>query len=223
MSVASTAGHALKKSVLELGGSDPFIVLESADLDVAVKTAVTARIQNNGQSCIAAKRFIVVEPVADEFLERFTEAMDALVVGDPFDPQTQVGPIVSEAQREELLGQIDEARSQGATVHGGAPVDGPGWFLTARRARRGSPPTCRWPRKSSSGRWPSWSGSPICRGHRGGQLDHVRTGIECLDERPGGAAAVHRGARGRCGVRQRHGGLGSRTAFRGDQAVGVRA
>ena len=130
MSVASTAGHALKKSVLELGGSDPFIVLESADLDLAVKTAVAARIQNNGQSCIAAKRFIVVEPVADEFLERFTEAMDALVVGDPFDPQTQVGPIVSEAQREELLGQIDAARSQGATVHGGAPVDGPGWFLT---------------------------------------------------------------------------------------------
>jgi len=129
MSVASTAGHALKKSVLELGGSDPFIVLESADLDVAVKTAVTARIQNNGQSCIAAKRFIVVEPVADEFLERFTAAMDALVVGDPFDPQTQVGPIVSEAQREELLGQIEEARRQGATVHGGVPVDGPGWFL----------------------------------------------------------------------------------------------
>ncbi|MGO8862175.1 MAG: NAD-dependent succinate-semialdehyde dehydrogenase [Acidimicrobiales bacterium] len=129
MSVASTAGHALKKSVLELGGSDPFIVLESADLEVAVRTAVTARIQNNGQSCIAAKRIIVVDPVADEFLERFTAAMDALVVGDPFDPQTQVGPIVSEAQREELLGQIEEARSQGATVHGGVPIDGPGWYL----------------------------------------------------------------------------------------------
>jgi succinate-semialdehyde dehydrogenase/glutarate-semialdehyde dehydrogenase len=129
MSVAATAGHALKKSVLELGGSDPFIVLESADLDATVKTAVTARVQNNGQSCIAAKRFIVVEPVADEFLRRFTEAMDALVVGDPFDPATQVGPIVSEAQREELLGQIEEARSQGATVHGGVALDGPGWFL----------------------------------------------------------------------------------------------
>jgi succinate-semialdehyde dehydrogenase / glutarate-semialdehyde dehydrogenase len=130
MSVASTAGHALKKSVLELGGSDPFIVLESADLDDAVRTAVTARVQNNGQSCIAAKRFIVVEPVADEFLERFTAAMDALVVGDPFDPATQVGPIVSEAQRAELLGQIEEARSQGAVVHGGGePIDGPGWYL----------------------------------------------------------------------------------------------
>jgi succinate-semialdehyde dehydrogenase / glutarate-semialdehyde dehydrogenase len=130
MSVAATAGHALKKSVLELGGSDPFIVLESADLDAAVRTAVTARVQNNGQSCIAAKRFIVVEPVADEFLTRFTEAMDALVVGDPFDPATQVGPIVSEAQRDELVNQIEEARRQGATVHGGGSVDGPGWYLT---------------------------------------------------------------------------------------------
>jgi succinate-semialdehyde dehydrogenase/glutarate-semialdehyde dehydrogenase len=129
MSVAATAGHALKKSVLELGGSDPFIVLPSADLDAAVQTAVNARVQNNGQSCIAAKRFIVVEEVADEFLRRFTEAMDALVVGDPFDPATQVGPIVTEAQRAELMGQIEEARSQGAVVHGGTALDGPGWYL----------------------------------------------------------------------------------------------
>ena len=129
MSVAATAGHALKKSVLELGGSDPFIVLPSADLDATVKTAVNARVQNNGQSCIAAKRFIVVEEVADEFLRRFTEAMDALVVGDPFDPATQVGPIVTEAQRAELVGQIEEARSQGAVVHGGTALDGPGWYL----------------------------------------------------------------------------------------------
>jgi succinate-semialdehyde dehydrogenase/glutarate-semialdehyde dehydrogenase len=129
MSVAATAGHALKKSVLELGGSDPFIVLPSADLEATVKTAVNARVQNNGQSCIAAKRFIVVEAVADEFLRRFTEAMDALVVGDPFDPATQVGPIVTDAQREELLGQIEEARNQGAVVHGGTALEGPGWYL----------------------------------------------------------------------------------------------
>ncbi|HVA08140.1 MAG TPA: aldehyde dehydrogenase family protein [Acidimicrobiales bacterium] len=130
MSVASTAGHALKKSVLELGGSDPFIVTESADLDVAVRTAVTARVQNNGQSCIAAKRFIVVEPVADEFLARFIDAMDALVVGDPLDPATDVGPIVTEVQRAELVEQIEEARRQGAVVHGGQVLsDRPGWFL----------------------------------------------------------------------------------------------
>ena len=130
MSVAAAAGHALKKTVLELGGSDPFLVLGSADLDACVRTAVTARVQNNGQSCIAAKRFIVVDEVHDEFLSRFTAAMDALVVGDPFDPATDVGPIVTAAQREELRGQIEAARSQGATVHAGAKVpDGDGWYL----------------------------------------------------------------------------------------------
>jgi len=130
MSVAAAAGHALKKSVLELGGSDPFVVLESADLDTAVRTAVNARVQNNGQSCIAAKRFVVVEPVADEFTRRFIEAMGALVVGDPFDPATDVGPIVSEAQRDELVAQIEDARSQGATVHQGATVpEGDGFYL----------------------------------------------------------------------------------------------
>jgi succinate-semialdehyde dehydrogenase/glutarate-semialdehyde dehydrogenase len=130
MSVAEAAGHSLKRSVLELGGSDPFIVLESADLDVTVRTAVNARVQNNGQSCIAAKRFIVVEPVADEFLRRFTEAMDALVVGDPFDPATDVGPIVTEAQRAELVGQVEDALSEGATVNsGGRNLDGPGWYF----------------------------------------------------------------------------------------------
>jgi succinate-semialdehyde dehydrogenase/glutarate-semialdehyde dehydrogenase len=130
MSVASTAGHALKKSVLELGGSDPFIVLPSADLDACVRTAVTARVQNNGQSCIAAKRFIVHEQVADDFLARFTEAMDALVVGDPFDPATDIGPIVSEAQRDELVNQVQAARAQGADVHAGAPVPpGDGWYF----------------------------------------------------------------------------------------------
>jgi succinate-semialdehyde dehydrogenase / glutarate-semialdehyde dehydrogenase len=130
MSVAAAAGHALKKSVLELGGSDPFIVLPSADLDACVRTAVTARVQNNGQSCIAAKRFIVAEEIADEFLARFTSAMDSLVVGDPFDPGTDVGPIVTEAQRDELIGQVETARAEGATVHAGARVpDGGGWYF----------------------------------------------------------------------------------------------
>ena len=129
-SVASAAGHALKKTVLELGGSDPFIVCPSADLDACVRTAVTARVQNNGQSCIAAKRFITVGDVSDEFLARFTAEMDALVVGDPFDPATNVGPIVTEAQRNELVGQVEAARLQGATVHAGAAIpDGDGWWF----------------------------------------------------------------------------------------------
>jgi succinate-semialdehyde dehydrogenase / glutarate-semialdehyde dehydrogenase len=130
MSVAAAAGDALKKTVLELGGSDPFIVLPSADLDAAVRTGVTARVQNNGQSCIAAKRFIVVDAVADEFESRFIEAMSELVVGDPFDPATNVGPIVSEAQRDELVGQVEEAVRQGAIAHTGAPLpDGDGWWF----------------------------------------------------------------------------------------------
>ena len=130
MSVAAAAGDALKKTVLELGGSDPFVVLASADLRAAVRTAVTARVQNNGQSCIAAKRFIVVDAVADEFEAGFIESMAALVVGDPFDSATDIGPIVSEGQRDELVGQVEEAVRQGATAHVGGPLpDGDGWWF----------------------------------------------------------------------------------------------
>jgi succinate-semialdehyde dehydrogenase/glutarate-semialdehyde dehydrogenase len=130
ISVASAAGRSLKKSVLELGGSDPFIVLPSADLDATVRMAVTARVQNNGQSCIAAKRFIVHEAIADQFLAGFIEGMDTLVVGDPFDPATDVGPIVTETQRDELVRQVEDARAQGATVHAGAKLpSGDGWYF----------------------------------------------------------------------------------------------
>jgi succinate-semialdehyde dehydrogenase / glutarate-semialdehyde dehydrogenase len=128
-SVGKAAGDALKKCVLELGGSDPFIVLASADLDEAVPTAVQARCQNNGQSCIAAKRFIVEQSVYDEFTDHFTEGMAALTVGDPFDPATDVGPLVSEDQRKEIAGQVDDAKAKGVVVRCGGDVpDGPGWY-----------------------------------------------------------------------------------------------
>jgi succinate-semialdehyde dehydrogenase/glutarate-semialdehyde dehydrogenase len=128
-SVAKTAGSALKKCVLELGGSDPFLVLSSADVDRAVQTAVTARVQNNGQSCIAAKRFVVVDAVADSFVPRFVDAMAALRVGDPFDPASDVGPLVSADQRAEIASQVDDARDMGAVVAcGGRAVPGDGWF-----------------------------------------------------------------------------------------------
>src|SRR5277367_903745 len=130
MSVAAAAGDALKKTVLELGGSDPFVVLASANLNDAVRTAVTARVQNNGQSCIASKRFIVVDAVADEFESRFIESMDSLVVGDPFDPATNIGPIVTETARDELVSQVGQALAQGATVHNGAKIpEGDGWWF----------------------------------------------------------------------------------------------
>ena len=127
--VATVAGRHLKKTVLELGGSDPFVVAASADLELAVKTAVDARIINNGQSCIAAKRFIVVEEIADEFTSRFVSRMSALKVGDPMLPDTDVGPLATAAIRDELHAQVQETVSRGAEVMlGGAPLAGPGWF-----------------------------------------------------------------------------------------------
>jgi succinate-semialdehyde dehydrogenase/glutarate-semialdehyde dehydrogenase len=127
--VAAVAGRHLKKTVLELGGSDPFIVAPSADLDLAVKTAVDARIVNNGQSCIAAKRFIVVEAIADAFMTRFVRRMSELKVGDPMLPETDVGPLATEAIRAELHDQVQETVSRGAEVLlGGSPLAGPGWY-----------------------------------------------------------------------------------------------
>ncbi|KND38611.1 MULTISPECIES: NADP-dependent succinic semialdehyde dehydrogenase [Streptomyces] len=127
--VASVAGDEVKKTVLELGGSDPYVVMPSADIEKAAKTAVTARVQNTGQSCIAAKRFIVHADVYDAFTERFVEAMRALKVGDPLDEDTDVGPLSGERGREDLEALVDEAVESGATVLCGAErPDGPGWF-----------------------------------------------------------------------------------------------
>lgn len=128
-SVASTAAAQVKKSVLELGGSDPFIVMPSADLAAAISTAVDARTVNNGQSCISAKRFLVHDAVYDEFLAGFTAAMAALRMGDPLDEQTQVGPIATSSGRDELRELVDDARAKGADIPvGGTVPDGPGWF-----------------------------------------------------------------------------------------------
>jgi succinate-semialdehyde dehydrogenase/glutarate-semialdehyde dehydrogenase len=125
--VGGQAGAAGKKVVLELGGSDPFIVLPSADLDRAIPVAVQARVQNNGQSCIAAKRFIVHESVADAFTAGFVAGMDALSVGDPFDPATEVGPMVTATARDNIEAQVEDARAKGATILCGAErVVGPG-------------------------------------------------------------------------------------------------
>jgi succinate-semialdehyde dehydrogenase/glutarate-semialdehyde dehydrogenase len=129
MAVAEAAGRVLKKCVLELGGSDPFVVMASANVERAAQVAATARVQNNGQSCIAAKRFIVEAPAYDEFVDRFTSTMAGLKVGDPMEPETDVGPLVTETQRKEIAAQVDDARDKGATVAcGGAAIDGPGWY-----------------------------------------------------------------------------------------------
>jgi succinate-semialdehyde dehydrogenase/glutarate-semialdehyde dehydrogenase len=130
-SLGSIAGSEVKHVVLELGGSDPFIVLPTADLEKASTVATTARNQNNGQSCIAAKRFIVHTDVYDEFVRLFTEKVAALTVGDPLDETTDVGPLATESGRDELAELVADAVAQGATVlTGGSAPDRPGWFYT---------------------------------------------------------------------------------------------
>jgi succinate-semialdehyde dehydrogenase/glutarate-semialdehyde dehydrogenase len=117
------------KVVLELGGSDPFVVLPTADVAAAAATAVRARIINNGQSCVAAKRFIVHTEVYDEFVTRFAGEMAELTVGDPMDPATDVGPLATSSGRDELAALVDDAVAKGARVlAGGQDISGPGWF-----------------------------------------------------------------------------------------------
>jgi succinate-semialdehyde dehydrogenase/glutarate-semialdehyde dehydrogenase len=129
VAVGRAAGESLKKVVLELGGSDAFVVMPSADLAQAAKVATTSRCQNNGQSCIAAKRFIVHTDVYDEFLEHFTREMAALVVGDPMDDGTDVGPLATEQGREDVDELVRDAVDKGATVLvGGERPEGDGWW-----------------------------------------------------------------------------------------------
>lgn len=129
-SLAAEAGKNLKKSVLELGGNDAFIVLEDADIDKTVEWAVVGRMNNNGQSCIASKRIIAVEAIADEFIEKYTAKLAQLKVGDPMDPNTELGPLSSEEALLHLLDQVERSVAAGATVLlGGKRVDGPGAFM----------------------------------------------------------------------------------------------
>lgn len=129
-SVAARAGQNLKKSTMELGGSDAFIVLDDADLDQVIPWAVWGRMYNAGQTCCAAKRFIVMDAVADQFLARFKAALEALKPGDPMDSKTTLGPLSSEAALLQLLAQVDAAVKAGATLLlGGKRIDRPGWFM----------------------------------------------------------------------------------------------
>jgi succinate-semialdehyde dehydrogenase/glutarate-semialdehyde dehydrogenase len=127
--VAATAGRAIKKCVLELGGSDPFIVMPGADLDLALTTAVKARTVNSGQSCIAAKRVLVAEAVYEEFVRRFVEKMSALKIGDPFDEATEIGPLATPSIRDGVHQQVRKSIAAGAKLlAGGEPIAGRGNF-----------------------------------------------------------------------------------------------
>ncbi len=138
--LAAAAGAALKTTVLELGGSDAFVVLEDADLEFTVAQAVVARFQNAGQSCIAAKRFVVVEAVADAFVARFRDAIARLVPGAPDDPLTGLAPMVRDDQRQALHAQVSRSIALGAErVIGGQPIDGPGFYYAATLLDRVQP------------------------------------------------------------------------------------
>jgi succinate-semialdehyde dehydrogenase / glutarate-semialdehyde dehydrogenase len=127
--VASTASRHIKKSVLELGGSDPFIVMPSGDFESTLRTAIKARTINNGQSCIAAKRFLVADEVYDEFLRQFVEGMRALKVGDPFDETTEIGPLATEHILQGVHEQVQKSIAAGAKLlTGGNRIYGPGFF-----------------------------------------------------------------------------------------------
>ena len=163
--VARVAGEELKKTVLELGGSDPFLVMPSADLAAAAKVATTARCQNNGQSCIAAKRFIVHTQVADEWERLFVEQMSALVVGDPFDDATDVGPLATEQGRTDVEELVADAVAKGARMLcGGARPDRPGWFYPPT-VITGITPEMRMFREEVFG--------PVAQVHRVGSLDEA--------------------------------------------------
>jgi succinate-semialdehyde dehydrogenase/glutarate-semialdehyde dehydrogenase len=128
-SIAAIAGSEIKTTVLELGGSDPFIVMPSADLDEAARVGVVARCQNNGQSCIAAKRFIIDDAVYEPFRDRFVGRMGALKVGDPMDDGVDIGPLATEQGRTDVEEVVADAVAKGATVLcGGRRGEGPGWF-----------------------------------------------------------------------------------------------
>ena len=218
--IGAQAGWLIKKSVLELGGSDPFIVMGSADLDAAVATAVRARTINSGQSCIAAKRFIVAEEVYREFKLRFVEAMENLRVGDPMFPETQIGPLAMPRILENLEAQVQAAVKAGARIlTGGKRVGSVGNFFQptvlagvpsslrclSRRAVRAGSDALPGPRPRR--------GDPACQRHS------LRSWCLRLDPRTRRTASARSGTGMRVGVPERNGGKRSPTAIRRNQAL----
>ena len=215
--VAEIAGRNLKKVVLELGGSDPFILLSTDDLDATVESAVAARLENTGQACNAAKRFIVVDELYEPFLEKFTAALSAVEPGDPTSPDATIGPLSSATASDRLEDQVQRAVEQGATLVTGGERDGNFFSTTVLTdITRGQP---RLPRGVLR---PGRVGLPRRlrgRGGRAGQRHAVRARLVRPDHRLRPGAARRRPDRGRHGVRQRRRRRGRRAAVRRRQAL----
>ena len=224
-SVAAICGDEIKPTVLELGGSDPFIVMPSADLDEAVKTAVTGRVQNNGQSCIAAKRFIVHTDIYDAFVDKFVERMEALKVGDPTDPDTDVGPLATESGRDEIA-QAGRRRRRGRarrSVAAAQPLDRPGWFY---------PPTVVTDITKDMALYTEEVFGPVASMYRAAGIDEAieianattfGLGSNAWTNDEAEQAALHRRHRGRPGLHQRDDGVLPGAGVRRRQAVGLRS
>ena len=221
--IAATAGKHVKKSVLELGGSDAFIVLPSADLPRAVATAVKARIVNNGQSCIAAKRFIVADAIYDRFVREFASAMAALRIGDPAAPDTELGPLALASIRDDVADQVERSVAAGARLlAGGQRLEGPGFFYPPT-VLADVPPDAPAAREEVFG--------PVAAVFRVAGIDEaialanatpVRPGRGGVDARPrrGGPAGARAGIGQR--VHQRHGRVRPAVPVRRRQALGLR-
>ena len=212
-SVAAIAGKQIKKTVLELGGSDPFIVMPSANLDEAVTTAVKARTINNGQSCIAAKRFIVAAEIYDEFERRFVEEMRALKIGDPMEESTDIGPLATPQIVNDLDEQVKKAVASGARVlTGGKKIDRPGNFYEPTVLVDVDTQCARVVRRDLRTGGDALPRVGYRRSDPDRECDAVWSGIGGVDQRCEGTSAVHRRARSRISLHQRHGRVRSAAA-----------
>ncbi len=213
--VAAVAGRELKKSVLELGGSDPFVVMPSANIDEAAAVATTARCQNNGQSCIAAKRFIVHTDIYDAFTAAFVAKMSALRVGDPMVAGTDIGPLATEQGRADIEEQVRDAVAKGASVLcGGARLDQPGWWYQPTVVADLTPDMKMYAEEVFGPVAGLYRGELTRGGSRTRQQHRVRSRVERLDQRPGRAGVLHQRSRRRRRVHQRHDDVIRRTAVR---------
>ena len=222
--VAAAAGRAIKKCVLELGGSDPFIVMPSADLEAALTTAVKARTQNSGQSCIAGKRFLVAESIYDEFVRQFVERMRALKVGDPLDEATEIGPLATPSIRDGVHEQVRKSLAAGAKLlAGGEPIEGKGNFY---------PPTVLAEIPEDAPAYREEVFGPVALLFRVADAaaaialandKRFRARRERLDERFGRAGALRQRTRVRHGFCECAGGVGSAAAFWRSETLGLRA